>query len=138
MRAVITKLIEVDVVFLQASCGVRYWEDASVDGVADESGDLIPCRNGDNWKPLIAVDTGVIRNWTPGKTAEIHYKVCDDGTYTLLDGNLAPIKQVSGYVPKIMCPEENGYGDYVIMKVDAEGRIANWHPDLGSLIDDEE
>lgn len=136
MRATIKKTVEVDVIFLQASCGVRYWEDARVDGVADDSGYLIPCRNGNKWEPLIAVDTGVIKNWTPGKTARIHYKVCDDGAYTLFDGNMNPIKKVEGYVPEIMCPEENGFGDYVIMKVDAEGRIADWRADLGSLAED--
>jgi hypothetical protein len=34
-----------------------------------------------------------------------------------------------------MCPEGNGYGDYVIMKVDAEGRIANWRPDVQILVE---
>ena len=25
-----------------------------------------------------------------------------------------------------MCPEEAGYGDYVVMKIGADGTIANW------------
>ncbi len=47
----------------------------------------------------------------------------------------ASVKEVNGYVPSIMCPEGNGYGDYVIMKVDAEGRIANWRPDVQILVE---
>lgn len=25
-----------------------------------------------------------------------------------------------------MCPEEPGYGDYIIMKIDEDGKIENW------------
>ena len=31
------------------------------------------------------------------------------------------------YVPDdFLCPEDNGYGDYIIMTVGADGRIAKW------------
>ena len=39
---------EFDVKYLKAKVGVRYWEDSRVDGVEDEDGDLIPCREGDS------------------------------------------------------------------------------------------
>lgn len=61
-----------------------------------------------------------------GKTASIHYKICDAGTYILLDDNMNEIKSIDGYVPDIMCPEGKGYGDYVIMHVDEKGFIKNW------------
>ena len=70
---------------LLVSANVRYWEDSYVNGVKDEEGTLIPCREGDSWKPEIDVDTGQIMNWEKGKTADIHYKVCDAGIYTLMD-----------------------------------------------------
>ncbi len=127
MKITITTTAEVDVKFLRASCGRCYWEDATVDGVEDIDGTLIPCRIGDNWCPLIDLETGVILNWTQGKTADIHYKVCDEGVYELLTAGMHCVKKIEGYVPDIMCPDENGYGDYVIMKVDASGKIANWH-----------
>jgi hypothetical protein len=38
-----------------------------------------------------------------------------------------------GYVPEIMCPEGNGYGDYIIMKVNENGYIANWDADLSDF-----
>lgn len=119
-----------DVRYLQAECSVRYWEDAIVDGVADEGGTLIPCRSGDVWAPLIDLEAGTILNWPPGKTANIHYKVCDAGVYSLLDEDRNIVKQIDGYVPKAMCPGGDGYGDYVIMMIDEVGKIANWRADL--------
>ena len=34
---------------IEVNAGVRYWEDAIVNGVEDSEGDLIPCREGDLW-----------------------------------------------------------------------------------------
>jgi hypothetical protein len=138
MQIAVKQTIMMDVRFLRASCDVPYWEDAEVDGVIDEQGDLIPCRNGNLWEPIIDFDTGVIVNWEQGKTASIHYKVCDAGVYTLLDGNMNPVKQIDGYVPKAMCPGDEGYGDYVIMEVDAAGRIADWKQTLEKFADEDE
>lgn len=137
MKLTLTVKTEAEVKFLLASCGVRYWEDASVDGVNDEDGSLIPCRVGSRWCPLIELETGIILNWTPGKTADIHYKVCDDGEYSLLDPDKNIVLQINRYVPGIMSPGDNGYGDYVIMKVDASGKIADWRPTLESFSQDE-
>ena len=127
--------IGVDVAYLQAECGVRYWEDATVDGVEDEDGTLIPCRDGDYWCPRIDLATGRIVNWEKGKEADIHYKICDDGKYQLLDelGNV--VKEIEGYVPEIMYPNEEGYGDYVIMSVNADGFIDNWVTPLNEFSD---
>src|SRR5688572_3230134 len=127
MKAKIMVEKEVEIKTLSVRAGVRYWEDAKIDGVEDEAGDLIPCRDEDYWCPEIDIDKGVITNWK-GCKAEIHYKVCDDGTYTLKDAEGNVIKEIEGYVPDIMCPEDNGYGDYIIMKVDEAGKIANWKP----------
>lgn len=128
--------------YLQANCGVRYWEDAYVNGVQDEDGSRIPCRDpmpndhlgGGIWMPLIDLETGTIVDWPSGTMADIHYKVCDDGTYQLLtEDRRTIVREVEGYVPSIMCPEGSGYGDYVIMKVDGDGRIANWKVDLSEF-----
>lgn len=126
-----------DIKFLQVRAGVRYWEDATVDGIEDD-GSLIPCRHGDYWTPLIDVDNGQILNWKEGVRADIHYKVCDDGVYCLMDKEEKVIKRIEGYVPKIMCPEENGFGDYIIMNVDEKGFIANWEPSIDEFIEDED
>jgi hypothetical protein len=88
---------------------------------------------GGNWCPTIDLDTGIIENWPNGTTASIHYKCCDDGDYELLDADRNVVKAIEGYVPSLMCPEGNGYGDYVIMEIDGEGRIAKWRADLSEF-----
>ena len=133
MKISVTTKQEIPVKWLQAKCGVRYWEDASVDGVADEAGTLIPCRDGEMWCPLIELETGKIENWKQGVSAEIHYKVCDDGDYTLLNEKKEVVLKIDGYVPSIMSPKDSGFGDYVIMDVNADGFIQKWKPDLSSF-----
>ncbi len=139
MKIEVTVKQQVEVKYLQARCGVRYWEDAKVDDVEDTEGTLIPCRDGDDWSPLIELETGRIENWKQGVTADIHYKVCDDGDYMLLDENRQLVKAIyDDYVPSIMCPKDSGYGDYVIMDVDANGVIQNWMPNLDEFTGDGE
>jgi hypothetical protein len=128
---------EFEVKYLLAKAGARYWEDATVNGEEDTEGTLIPCRDGDYWCPLIDIDTGIITNWDKGKSASVHYKCCDDGIYTLLDKDMNEIKTIKGYVPNIMCPKEEGYGDYIIMEINSDGEIENWKVDLSKLEDDE-
>nr|WP_246374796.1 hypothetical protein [Pseudochelatococcus contaminans] len=118
---------------MHADCGVRYWEDAIVNGGTDDEGALIPFRDGDTWCPVIEIETGIIVGWPKGTTADLHYKVCDEGKYTLLDAHKEKIISIDGYVPRIMSPGGNGYGDYVIMTIDGDGRIAGWHADLSSF-----
>ncbi len=130
----------VEVKYLRARCGVRYWEYAIINGVRDEDGSRIPCREGTaadndhlgggNWRPTIDLDTGRIENWPEGTTAQIHYKICDDGDYELLDAGRNVVKSIDGYVPAIMCPGDDGHGDYVIMNVGANGAIEDWRATL--------
>jgi hypothetical protein len=101
---------QVPVKYLQARCGVRYWEDATV-----------------NWCPKIELETGKIVEWPQGTTAHIHYKVCDDGDYKLLDDAGNMVVHVDEYVPAIMSPGDScKCGDYVVMDVDADGLIQKW------------
>lgn len=129
---------EVNIKYLHAVAGVRYWEDATVSGIEDAEGNLIPCRKGDNWEPIIDIDAGKIINWKQGVTAYIHYKVCDDGTYNLEDKDRNVILSKEGYVPNIMCPEDDGFGDYIIMKVLEDGTICNWNPNIDDFLEDED
>lgn len=138
MKLTIKKKVEVDIKTLHVRAGVRYWEDATVNGVEDKQGDLIPCRDGDDWKPIINIETGQITNWGEGKIADIHYKICDDGDYYLKDNKDEEIIHHEGYVPKLLCPERNGYGDYIIMKVDKNGFIKNFKFDISEFIEDKE
>lgn len=125
MKATIMVEKEIEVKTLHVSAGVRYWEDATVNGVEDEDGSLIPCRNGDMWEPLIDVDTGVILNWKQGVVADVHYKVCDDGEYFLHDADGKRVLKYGDYNVPSFFPGEH-YGDYLIMQINADGKIADW------------
>ena len=119
---------EVDIKTLIVEANVRHWEDASIDGEEDTEGVLTPCRKGELWNPIIDIDKGIITNWKAGVMADIHFKVCDEGTYTVLDDKGDVVKKIEGYVPTILCPSENGFGDYIIMIIEADGKIKNWNP----------
>lgn len=135
MRLELKVTKEFDVKFLGVSAGVRYWEDATVNGVEDEEGELMPFINGEYWEPIIDVEKGIILDWPKGMTADIHYKVCDDGRYTLLDEKHDLIASVDGYVIDMLCPEGGGYGDYIIMHVDGDGNIKDFEANFDDFKD---
>lgn len=119
----------VEVEFLHVCAEVRYWEDAIVNGVEDGDGSLIPCRTGECWTPSIRLSDGQVGNWPVGVEADIHYKVCDQGEYWLADTNGNRVaKWVGHYVPDdLLCIGDNGYGDYIILKIGVDGRIKGWN-----------
>lgn len=127
---------EAEVTTLDVSAGVRYWEDGIVNGVEDTEGKLIPCRKGDMWAPVIDLQTGVIQDWPAGVKADIHYKVCDAGVYILRDAEGNEVTKKEGYVPAMLSPGGDGYGDYIIMTVDGNGQIENWEVDLEEFEED--
>ena len=135
MKAEVLVKQEVEITTLEVKADVRYWEDSEFNGENDtEGGELVPCKIGSLWCPIIDIDNGIITNWKHGVKAEIHYKVVDNGSYYLKDSNgnvIASIEQ--DYVPKILCPKGNGYGDYIIMDVDENGKISNWKQDISSF-----
>jgi len=77
----VNKIVQFQPVYLIVEAGVRYWEDATVNGISDVGGTLIPFRDGDIWAPVSKIDDGRITNWPAETTADIHYKVCDAGRY---------------------------------------------------------
>lgn len=126
MEISVIRVEKVQVKSLKVEADVRYWEDAEVNGVTDESGEAIPCRVGNSWSPVIDLETGVIAGWPENTIARIHYKVCDAGRYALLDSKGKEVVVKDGYVPGIMSPGGQGYGDYIIMNVGPTGIIENW------------
>lgn len=114
--------------YLIVDAGVRYWEDATINGVEDEFGTLTPFAFGDRWRPVIDLESGTIIEWPEGAEADIHFKVCDDGEYWLSkDGKSKDVKKGGYYVPdEYLCHGAIGYGDYIIMKVDGSWKIANY------------
>lgn len=122
---------DVEVKYLSADCGVRYWEDGEVNGQEDDNDNPhMPFASPKAWTPVIELETGRIVDWPEGITASIHYKVCDDGRYALLDADRREVVAIDGYVPSIMSPKDNGYGDYVIMDIGPDGTIDKWSVDL--------
>lgn len=108
--------------------GVRYWEDATVNGAEDTDGTLIPFRAGEYWCPIIDLADGRVHDWPQGMTASIHYKVCDDGKYWLAGSDGVIVAKWAGfYVPdEFLCHGSNGYGDYIIFDVNADGFIEKY------------
>ena len=133
--------------YVQLEAGVRYWEDADINGVEDV--DLceakeptaprmpfaIPTGEKTNiapygeymWKILINVKTGNIVDWPVGTTADVHYKTCDENVVTFCDENKEPISdRYECYVPHFLSPGGDGYGDYIILTVEENGHITNF------------
>jgi hypothetical protein len=108
--------------------GVRYWEDATVNDVSDDDGNLTPGRSGDCWCPRIELATGRIEGWPEGTVAAVHYKVCDEGEYWLANAAGERIAKWGGhYVPNdFLCHGDEGFGDYIIFKVQGDGLISGY------------
>lgn len=137
MKATIKIKKKVDVKYLKIDAGVRYWEDGKVNDKEDDpSKPSMPfavfCKKDDEkgiyldcyrWQLSIDVENGDIIGWPEGVSASTCYKVCDDGTYSLLDKNKKVIKEVDSYVPDCL----GSYGDYIELNIDSSGHIENWH-----------
>ena len=122
-----------NVYFLQVSAEPRYWEDTTINGQPDEIGSRVPFRHEDLWEPKIRLWDGVVMDWPKGTTAEIHYKVCDQGQYFLCNENGEKVAQYRGhYVPnEFLCHDAEGFGDYIIFNVDRNGKIQGYQrPDI--------
>lgn len=115
-------------IYIEVSADVRYWEDATINGQEDTNGSLTPFRKGDSWCPVIRLSDGCVMDWPAGMTADIHFKVCDAGEYWLLDEDRQRISKWAGYyVPDdFLCHGDNGYGDYIILKIGVDGQINGW------------
>lgn len=143
MKVQITKIIDVRPLTLYATFNVRYWEDAFVNGVQEkEDAATIHGANlgRETWSIVVDAPTGKIHNWPEGTTAEVHYKVCDGCCVTLdfdADGERGEWVGENMYVPKLFSPGGDGYGDYVILKVNGDGYIEGWNPNrIQDMIDE--
>lgn len=87
-----------------------------------------PLRKGDMWSAIIDIDRGVVLNWPEGEKGSFHMKVCDEGSYFLLDeeGNTV-LKIEEDYVPNKLLPPSDGYGNYVELHIGDNGVISNWY-----------
>ena len=139
-----------DVKYLRIDVGPRYWEDASIkfedkweddiDYNEQKKGEkpkmpfAVYCEDcakrckGDSYRWQITIDLENIKvlDWPMGVEARVFYKVCDDGTYYLLDGDRNVLKEVNCYVPDMLSYIDDGYGDYIDMKIDSDGNLVGF------------
>lgn len=152
-----------EVRYLLVDVGVRYYEDATVNGEDDvDMYEAYKSNNKENafpkmpcvekikdhptnvvhtdhlrWRPIIDIKEGIIVNWRKGTTAHAFYKICDDGTYSLLDADKKILYEVDSYVPDILAIGDSGFGDYIDMVIDEDGKINGWtcnEDDLSDLL----
>lgn len=115
---------------------VRYWENALVNGVRDEKGELIPCKCGELWILEIDPKNGNITNWIQGISASVHYKVCDEFSYQYGEAGDSNVIKRQGYVPRFMFSPKAGRtfdSDYIVMDISPDGFIEGWNFDESML-----
>ena len=91
----------------------------------DEEEKPVPMLIGDNWEVIVDLESGKIRDWPQGEEREYYWKICDAGSYHLLDeSDKATLSINNNYVPNNLLPGE--WGDYLDLKINSEGVITNW------------
>ena len=135
-----------DVKYLRIDVGPRYWEDASIkfDEKWEDDIDYLEQKKGENpkmpfavkdesktyveyrWQITIDLENVKVLDWPMGVEARVFYKGCDDGTYYLLDGDKNVLKEVHCYVPDMLSYIDDGYGDYIDMKIDGDGNLVGF------------
>ena len=83
------------------------------------------------WDVIVDLETGFIENWPKGEFRDLFVKVVDSGSYYLLDENNNVVAAIEeNYVPNKCIPPLDGYGDYIDLQIDENGRITNWYTDF--------
>lgn len=118
MKAIIKVEKEVEIKYVKIQVAVRYEEE-------DIPNDF-PLRSGDMWNAIIDIDNGVIMDWPKGEKGNLEMKICDEGSYYLLDENYDTILSIEeDYVPNKLLP--GSYGDYLKLHIGENGVISNWY-----------
>ena len=108
---------EVDITHVEVTIPIIYGEE-------DIPNDF-PSRNSDIWNVTINIDNGRILNWDGTTKLKFEMKVCDIGTYVLVDTDGKTVASIyNDYVPNNLIPGE--YGDYIDLEIDEKGYITNW------------
>ncbi len=116
MKVTVSKPVEIEIKYMRIAVPVRYDEE-------DMPNDF-PFRKDDVWDIVVDIDTGKIENWPEGVENSLYMKVCDEGSYFLLDANREEVGSIiNDYVPKAVPGE---YGDYINFEIASDGTITNW------------
>lgn len=107
---------EIDIKFLRMEIPVRYGEE-------DIPNDF-PGRTDDVLSLLVDVESREIIGFPKDFCYNVHMKVCDEGSYYLLDANKEELLKLENYyAPNEFVP--GSYGDYVELNI-VNGVIENW------------
>ena len=93
------------------------------------------------WSGIINLKTHKLLNWKPEYgDLYLQAKICDSGTYFLLDKNKKVICKLAGYIPNGLIPDSDDCGDYIRLRINSDGTIENWteNPDYSDFIEDAE
>ncbi len=77
-------------------------------------------------------------DWPKGEKGNLEMKICDEGSYYLLDENYKTILSIEeDYVPNKLLP--GSYGDYLKLDIGENGVISNWYsiPSIEDFIDED-
>ena len=119
MKAIIKVEKEVEIKYVKVEVAVRYEEE-------DIPNDF-PLRSGDMWNAIIDIDNGIVQGWPKGEKGNLEMKICDEGSYYLLDENYNTILSIEeDYVPNKLLP--GSYGDYLKLHIEENGVVSNWYP----------
>ena len=118
MKTTIKVEKEVEIKYVKVQVAVRYEEE-------DIPNDF-PLRSGDMWNAIIDIDNGIVMDWPKGEKGNLEMKICDEGSYYLLDENYDTILSIEeDYVPNKLLP--GSYGDYLKLHIGENGVISNWY-----------
>lgn len=130
MKTIIKIEKEVEIKKVKLQVAVRYDdEDIPYD---------FPLRNGNMWNATIDIDGGRVLDWPKGEKGNLEMKICDEGSYYLLDEDDNVVLSLEqDYVPNKLLPGE--YGDYLKLHIDENGLITNWYskPSIEDFIDED-
>ena len=116
MKVTVIKKEEVEIKFVSIDINPRH---------LDEEEKPVPLIHGERWNVIVDIDTGKIRDWPQGEEREYYWKICDAGSYHLLDEDeRIQLSINNNYVPNNLLPGE--WGDYLDLKINGEGVITNW------------
>ena len=93
------------------------------------------------WSGIINLKTHKLLNWKPEYgDLYLQAKICDSGTYFLLDKDKKVICKIAGYVPNGLIPDSDDCGDYIRLRINSDGTIENWpeNPDYSDFIEGSE
>jgi len=130
MKAIIKVEKEVEIRKVKLQVAVRY-DDEDIPY-------NFPLRNGNMWNATIDIDGGRVLDWPKGKKGNLEMKICDEGSYYLLDEDDNVVLSLEqDYVPNKLLPGE--YGDYLKLHIDENGLITNWYskPSIADFIDED-